>query len=476
MTELQAAYMGPNWQKFSKLADVELVVDGVNLPAHLSTLAMHSEVIVDMVEERQSNSRNGAKVQLSEPLRGKSQEGVLLFLKCCYQPAKIKSFMEASLREEPSEGPLHELLALTHRFQASGLQQECEDHLEGSLMPQLSRDGLVKWVATADACGCSRLQSLATEQVGRQLALDHSAAKVKDLITTLSPDAAAGIIARAWDALEAGGGGGTGGARVGSGPSAASPRVDSGPIPPPEHISGVSNTDRTAGGFAGGPPSTPGSATSAGGSNTFHPGGGAPAAAALTAAGVASMAAGSPSAPPPPDAGVPQLTDQMSRLSVPTAAAAQAQGPRQQPWQQQGAPELTILAMDQESFVVDWNVSHFSTLQAQVVDSPGFGPGQAWKVRMSPRGPHGNGDEVGLFLTFDGPMPVEVNYSVTLLNQADSNFDRKMGDVSVFAPRSPEATWGHPQFITRPELLDPGNGFIVGDLVRVRVSVATPGK
>ncbi len=38
----------------SKLADIELVVDGVNLPAHLSTLAQHSEVILDMVEERQS--------------------------------------------------------------------------------------------------------------------------------------------------------------------------------------------------------------------------------------------------------------------------------------------------------------------------------------------------------------------------------------------------------------------------------------
>ncbi|GAB4815469.1 hypothetical protein N2152v2_002515 [Parachlorella kessleri] len=423
MTELQAAYMGPNWQKFSKLADVELVVEGVNLPAHLSTLAMHSEVIVDMVEERQSNSRNGAKVQLSEPLRGKSQDGVLLFLKCCYQPAKIKSFMEASLREEPSEMPLHELLALTHRFQASGLQQECEDHLEGSLMPQLSRDGLVKWVATADACGCSRLQALATEEVGRQLALDHSAAKVKGLITTLSPDAAAGIIARAWDELEAG--------RGGAG----------GPIAPPP-------TTDCAGPPTGGPSSTPGGLASPRTSGTLHEQGGTAMVTATPNIGALTIA------PAPP-------------LPLPQAPPAATAPPPQ---------ELAILAMDQESFVVDWNVSNFSTLQAQVVDSVGFGPGQAWKVRMSPRGPDGNGDAVGLFLTFDGPMPVEVKYSVTLLNQADSTFDRSMGDVSIFRPRSPEATWGHPQFITRPELLDPGNGFIVGDLVRVRVSVATPGK
>ena len=64
---------------------------------------------------------NGSKVQLSEPFVGKTQDGVLLFLKCCYQPAKMKSFMEASLREEPSEVPLHELLALTHRFQVGVL-------------------------------------------------------------------------------------------------------------------------------------------------------------------------------------------------------------------------------------------------------------------------------------------------------------------------------------------------------------------
>ncbi len=57
------------------------------------------------------------KLQLVEPFQDKSQAGVLLFLKCCYLPAKIKRLMGESLREEPSETPLHELLLLTNHFQ-----------------------------------------------------------------------------------------------------------------------------------------------------------------------------------------------------------------------------------------------------------------------------------------------------------------------------------------------------------------------
>ena len=36
----------------SKLADVILEVDGEKLPAHLSTLAQHSEKILDLVEDK----------------------------------------------------------------------------------------------------------------------------------------------------------------------------------------------------------------------------------------------------------------------------------------------------------------------------------------------------------------------------------------------------------------------------------------
>lgn len=48
-----AQYMGPLHEKLSKLADLLLVVDGHDLPAHSSTLAQHSPVVLDLVVEAQ---------------------------------------------------------------------------------------------------------------------------------------------------------------------------------------------------------------------------------------------------------------------------------------------------------------------------------------------------------------------------------------------------------------------------------------
>lgn len=49
MAAVEASYMGKNWERFSKLADVSVMVEGQSLPAHCSTLAQHSEVFLDMV-------------------------------------------------------------------------------------------------------------------------------------------------------------------------------------------------------------------------------------------------------------------------------------------------------------------------------------------------------------------------------------------------------------------------------------------
>lgn len=47
--------MGEGWEEFSKLADVDLVVQGVRLPSHTLILAQHSAVLLGMAAaQRQS--------------------------------------------------------------------------------------------------------------------------------------------------------------------------------------------------------------------------------------------------------------------------------------------------------------------------------------------------------------------------------------------------------------------------------------
>lgn len=44
----EPTYMGEGWEEFCKLADVDLVVQGVRLPAHTLILAQHSAVLLGM--------------------------------------------------------------------------------------------------------------------------------------------------------------------------------------------------------------------------------------------------------------------------------------------------------------------------------------------------------------------------------------------------------------------------------------------
>jgi hypothetical protein len=147
-------------EQFAQLADVTLIAEGVELPAHQAILAANSPFFGDIFLSSSEDNKGTSRGRLRCPLPGDKLDDVLTVLRYCYQSCTLFSSNKPRLE---SAKDACSLARFAHKYDMQALLRECETFLTTRAKAvEASHDTLditsvIEWTALAEECGMTRL-------------------------------------------------------------------------------------------------------------------------------------------------------------------------------------------------------------------------------------------------------------------------------------------------------------------------------
>ena len=147
-------------EQFTKLTDVTLIAEGVELPAHQAILAANSPFFGDLFLSAPEGQHDRPGAKLRCPLPGDSLDDVLTVLRYCYQNCTLFSSSKPRLQ---SAKDACSLARFAHKYDMQALLQECEIFLTAkakaveTLQDTLDITSMVEWTSLAEECDMAQL-------------------------------------------------------------------------------------------------------------------------------------------------------------------------------------------------------------------------------------------------------------------------------------------------------------------------------
>ena len=166
-------YFGNRPAGFVSLADVVLVVENNNYPAHSQILASSSRLVHHMLQDCCGFSKVQPLV-LSQPLAGFKQADIQAFLRHSYQDQPITSELEAM-----------QLITIADLFDSPFLMEKAVHFLEAAkgdlLQATCSSDGALHWLQVAERFGLDNFRNRCVLFVAAHFEMLQQDARIKDL-------------------------------------------------------------------------------------------------------------------------------------------------------------------------------------------------------------------------------------------------------------------------------------------------------